>query len=320
MPTPPEPAQMHTSLRGEPVADHSRRSSSPDSRSSSSRPSSGSNRCGSVVTGAVAARRSLRTCACSARARGVLRQSRGQRRACRRAASPAAARIALDVGRPEALRVHRVHDDRVDRHAELVGRAPARARPSRSPASPPAARPRARRSGARRAGTRRPCVGVAPDRPDACDGRVRARRAQHRQPVPGGRARPRSPGRRHGALGAALELREVPDLSHRHELGEARRRRGEVLEHAAARRAGRRASATQLVAEPLAASPRSGSTDTVGASSVRPCRRQRERCCSATSHSDRRACRGARRPGRAPPRRSSSRPRPCRSRHEPLVE
>jgi hypothetical protein len=55
----------------------------------------------------------------------------------------------------------------------------------------------------------------------------------------------------HGTLGAALELRQVPDLAHGHELGEPRGRRRQVLEHAAAaEQAGERVRA-QLVAEPL---------------------------------------------------------------------
>jgi hypothetical protein len=35
-----------------------------------------------------------------------------------------------------------------------------------------------------------------------------------------------------GAARAALHLRELPDLAHRHQLAHARRRHGEVLEHA----------------------------------------------------------------------------------------
>ena len=88
------------------------------------------------------------------------------------------------------------------------------------------------------------------DRPHPRHARVGGGSAQHRQPVAGG-GRVHDRQVVHGALGAPLQLGEVPDLAHRHQLGEAGRGRSQVLEDAAAAQHPRERPGLQLVAKPL---------------------------------------------------------------------
>ncbi len=167
----------------EPVADHSRRSSSADSRSSASRPSSGSKMRGSVATGAPAARRRRRSCARSARARRVL----GERGRERRPGDSAPAVRGLEAPhllRLEAGRMERVHDDRVDRHVELAAQ--------RALELDRLVHRHLLGQGDRQdaglawvAQERVDPLGLPAHRPDARDARVGARRAQHRESVAG---------------------------------------------------------------------------------------------------------------------------------------
>ncbi len=159
---------------------------------------------------------------------------------------------------------------------------------------------------------------IGPDLRDPGEG---ARRAQHREPVAGGRGVDDREVE-HGAARAPLELGELPDLADRDELGQARRGGGQVLEDPApAQQAGeRRASAAGSRATPPSRAPgrprrrtarapararcgrcRSPRTSRRGA----PARPPRTRSC---------ACPPARPRARARRRRSSCRRRPCRSR------
>ena len=162
-----------------------------------SRPSSGSNRYGSVTTGAPARAPQPPQLRALRRARGGARTAR-RARAARAAFDPVAARASSRFASAgaEALRgAARSATIGVESHAQLVARARARGRASRSPASPPAARRRARRSRSGRAGTRRSISAwrrIGPDPGDAREG-ARARAASRARGR--WRARPRSRGR-----------------------------------------------------------------------------------------------------------------------------
>jgi hypothetical protein len=93
-------------------------------------------------------------------------------------------------------------------------------------------------------------LGVAAHGAHARDPRVRARRPQHREPVPGCRCID-DRDVVSGLAGARLELGEVPDLAHRHELGQARRCCGEVLEQPAPAEESGQGARLELVAQPV---------------------------------------------------------------------
>ena len=283
MPTPPEPAQMQTSLRSSQSAitacAPAPRRAAPGRRG----PARARTRAAASTTGALAARRSRRSCACSARARRCSeRAAASAARGHRRLAGGGLERAHLRG--VEAHRVHRVHDDRVDRHVEvtpqsaleldrLVHRHLLRQRDRR-----------AHRSGRGRGGTRRSARRGGPPGPTRAMLAyvLGARSIASPWPV-AGRVDDREVVS--GPAGARLELGEVPDLADRHQLGEPGRRRGQVLEQpAAAEHAGQRAR-LQLVAQPLLL----GALGVDGRrGAARSCRQPPSmppsRCCSATSH------------------------------------
>ena len=205
-------------------------------------------------------------------------------------ASASSARASAAVNR---CGEHAVQHDRVELHAQLRAEAAPRARSSRSPASPPAA-PRATtpvdvRVAHELVDDAAPGGGSGPPGPRRRRSRG-ARSMASPWPVAGASTMARS---YTAPVGAPLELRQVPDLAHRHQLGEAGRRRGQVLEDAAAaEHAGQRAR-LELVAQPLllgALRVDASRRTARAAARARPRSRSRvaehrgERCWSPTSH------------------------------------
>ena len=198
-----------------------------------------------------------------------------------------------DSSAPEARRVHRVHDDRVD--AMPSSRSSARSNSTVSFTGISSGSAAVEHAGVRRVAQERSIRSAwrptGPTRAMLANV-LGARSIASPCPVAGASTIARSNA---APPVRALELREVPDLPDRHELGEPGRRGREVLEQAAAAEHARERARLQLVARATPASPRSGSTDDRGrarGTSSRACGRW-----PATSHSTTRL-----------PRRAAARP------------
>ena len=187
--------------------------------------------------------RAARAGAARARVAASARATAGQRGDAPRAAAPRRA--------VKRSGVKRVDDDRVELERPGSSRSDARSAPRLGDRELLGARDGDDR-GLLRVGERRvDRRALARDRPAARRGGERARRAEHRDAVPGRGRVDDDEVVGVGARRAAVELGELPELADGQQLAHARRRGGEQAEDAAAGEDARRAAARQLVAQVL---------------------------------------------------------------------